>query len=132
MRPKKRVLLVNANEVGRRVQGLVLRTKGLWVEEASSVEEASAIGGERFDAVVLVLANARERELASRGWGARVLAILPRGSGAAELQAEVVLPAKCAMVEFVGAVKALTARKRGPKKAVESVRLREFEGVGVS
>lgn len=121
MRPKKRILLVNANETGRRVQAFVLRTRGYRVVEAANVKAVGKLESLEFDLVVLVLMTARERDLAMGAWGAPVLAIVPAKLPMGGLAANALLPAKCSTLEFVESVRLLAMRKRVPKKAATAV-----------
>lgn len=118
MRPKKKVAVLDANEVGLLVWSFVLDVWGYKVvpvqhlgrgaKELRGVEVALTVLPERSDR--------RRFEAARRRHGFRVLSLEVGPAGASSSRADVTLLARSARMEVREALRILAARKRGPKK----------------
>lgn len=118
MRPRKRVAVIEGNEVSRRIRAFVL---DLWGYAVFPVRDAKAAGrlldALRMDVVIAVLPGDVEWRMLKRcrkESSFRVLSLDPR-AGSAGSGAEVSLSFKAAPIELRECIRILALRKRGPK-----------------
>lgn len=117
MRPKKKILLYDANLVRLRVQEFLLRTRGPYdVRTAETLDGAERIAAcVDVAAVVMVLPSATDVRRIAAYRRAPVLAIGPLESLDVS-DAEMVLSPKVPTAMLLRCVGSLAKRKRGPKR----------------
>jgi DNA-binding response OmpR family regulator len=130
VRPKKRILLIDSDETRQGIRRFLLETHGFAVFSASSAEEARELCADYSpDAVVAAwpLAGADLGRLLHQlhECSPAASSLLLADSAAAvpeSVMADAILPkGQCSAVQVLERVRLLSARKRGPKKTVESI-----------
>lgn len=125
MRPRKRILLVDANPERLSIRRLVLEIARFKVLSAENHQEALACAKQLPDAIVMVMpipnAPALIEALHGAAPGISSLAILedghtPSGEAALGFLADVMLPANTPAFYLLERLFPLAARKRGPRK----------------
>lgn len=119
MRPKKRVVVLDENEVSLGMRAMALRIWGYSVYPAATAAElVQALESERIDAVLVVLPGERHRAALKLAQEFRAMVMSldvkanPPGS-----QSNVSLRVDTSAVEIRETLRILCCRKRGPKRA---------------
>jgi DNA-binding response OmpR family regulator len=130
MRPKKRVLLIDDDELRISVQRCVLETHGYLVYVASDAKSVSQVHLVAEVGIDLILCQAEIRfyemsglirMLKRRIADVPVVLVSALRNDDPDTMADVFLPAKSTQRELVERIRVLLARKRGPKKPCHSV-----------
>ena len=124
MRPRKIILLVDADERTRGPLAFALDTHGYRVLQAASGAQAVAIFDRAIVDLVLVVHQPPAQDgdkivrRLKRGaaWGPMALLGDPAGMADQEHHADALFRHTMPMVELLDRIKVLTARKRGPRK----------------